>query len=118
MFSNNVSLLFCVIAVMPDGFGTVASHALLGSWDHHSRIPRAIYASATTRLRDRSVYGEDMKMYRVGVFTQSEGHWVAGFGFTVRSNVPSFGALAIHAYDINSPICLPSTWYLSVSLLV
>lgn len=102
---------------MPDGFATTASRALLGSWNHHSRIPRAIYASATARLRDHSIYGAEMRMQRLGVFTQSKGHWVAGFGFTVRSNIPSFGALAIHAYDIDSPIRQPSIWYLKVGSL-
>ena len=102
---------------MPDGFATTASRALLGSWNHHSRIPRAIYASATTHLSVYSKYGLDMKMQRVGVFTQSEGHWVAGFGFTVRSDVPSFGTLAIHAYDIDSSTQIPKVWYMEVSLL-
>lgn len=100
---------------MPDGFATTASRALLGSWNHHARIPRTVYASATARLRAYSIYGMDMQMQRLGVFTQSEGHWVAGFGFTIRSDIPSFGALAIHAYDIDSPIRQPRVWYLEVS---
>jgi hypothetical protein len=53
-----------------------------------------------------------VRMQRVGVFTQAEGHFVIGFGYTVNSDTPSFGILCIHVFMLNQSS--EQSWFIEV----